>query len=206
MNAKGTFISFEGIDGSGKSTQVERLISSLEKASRRVVSLRDPGGSAISEQVRAILLSSDNAGMTAVTELLLYEAARAQIVGEKIIPALQEGRIVIVDRFYDSTTAYQGYGRGLNLEDVARANRIATGGLIPDLTFFIDVPWEESCRRRSRQTMDRLESEDRAFFHRIREGYLAIARQEARVRVIDGTMEAGVIAERIFHDVMNFLS
>ncbi len=198
MNSKGLLITFEGIDGSGKSTQAGKLADWLRSSGRTVLSLRDPGGTKISEQIRAILLSHRNAEMNALTELLLYESARAQIVEEKIRPALPRGDIVILDRFYDSTTAYQGYGRGLDLRVIADANRLATGGLTPDLTFFVDVSLEEAERRRSRQKADRLEGEDRAFFNRIREGYLSIARQEPdRLRVIDGHPDEDVIAGHI---------
>lgn len=206
MNPKGLLITFEGIDGSGKSTQAGKLADWFRRSGRTVLSLRDPGGTDISEQIRAILLSRRNAEMDALTELLLYESARAQIVEEKIRPAMHRGDIVIVDRFYDSTTAYQGYGRGLDRRVIAEANRIATGGLTPNLTFFVDVSLEEAERRRSRQKADRMEGEDRAFFNRIREGYLSIARLEPdRLRVIDGRPEEDVIAGRIVAEARKLL-
>jgi dTMP kinase len=201
---KGLFITFEGIDQSGKTTQAVRLEERLKDAGHPVKSWRDPGSTFISEQIREILLSSKNQSMSAITELLLYEAARAQIVAESIRPALEDKHIVIMDRFYDSTTAYQGYGRGISLEVIHHANAIATSGLAPDLTFFIDVTWEESCRRKGQDARDRMESEGRHFFDRIRQGYLRIAKSEpARMTAIDGHRTIEQIAEDIWERIIN---
>ncbi len=200
---RGILITFEGIDGSGKSTQVEKLAGELVRLGHTVQTFRDPGATQISEQIRAILLSNANKAMSPLTELLLYEAARAQIVAEKIRPALEQGHIVIVDRFFDSTTAYQGYGRGLEPRVIAQANHIATGGLMPDRTFFIDVTWEEARRRRSAGRADRMESEDELFFHRIRNGYIQIAQHDPqRVKPVDGNLPAESVAEKIREDVL----
>lgn len=202
--SKGLFITFEGIDQSGKSTQVERLEKRLTENGYEVQSWRDPGSTLISEQIRDILLSSKNHGMSAIAELLLYEAARAQIVEEYIRPALEKNQIVIMDRFYDSTTAYQGYGRGISLDTIAHANHIATGGLVPDITYFIDVTWEESCRRKGKDARDRMESEGHLFFDRIRKGYMEIAKTEsARMIVIDGHGSKGQIADDIWEKLLN---
>ena len=201
---KGLFITFEGIDQSGKSTQAERLEKRLTENGYAVQSWRDPGSTLISEQIRDILLSSKNHGMSAIAELLLYEAARAQIVEEYIRPALERNQIVIMDRFYDSTTAYQGYGRGISLDTIAHANHIATGGLVPDITYFIDVTWEESCRRKGKDARDRMESEGHLFFDRIRQGYLQIAKSESRrMMVIDGHRSIGQITEDIWNKLIN---
>ncbi len=203
---QGLFITFEGIDQSGKTTQAARLEQRLKDAGYTVQSWRDPGSTSISEQIRDILLSSKNHGMNAITELLLYEAARAQIVAEAIRPALEKNHIVIMDRFYDSTTAYQGYGRRISLDTIHQANAIATGGLKPDVTFFIDVTWEESCRRKGQNVRDRMESEGRSFFERIRAGYLTMAQNEPeRIIVMDGQQTAVAIASDIWRIIENRL-
>lgn len=203
---QGLFITFEGIDQSGKTTQAARLEQRLKDAGYTVQAWRDPGSTSISEQIRDILLSSKNHGMDAITELLLYEAARAQIVAEAIRPALKKNYIVIMDRFYDSTTAYQGYGRGISLDTIHQANAIATGGLTPDVTFFIDVTWEESCRRKGQNARDRMESEGRSFFERIRAGYLTMAQNEPeRIIVMDGQQTAVAIASDIWRIIENRL-
>jgi len=183
----GLLITFEGIDVSGKSTQIQLLGDKLREFGHDVLLLRDPGSTTISEQVRNILLDTVNHKMGAHAELLLYEAARAQMVHEFIQPALTRKRLVLLDRFYDSTTAYQGYGRDLPLETVERANRIGSVGIVPDLSFFIDIGWEESIRRKSHDhaDRDRLEKEDQTFFEKVRRGYLDRVEKEERVRLID---------------------
>ncbi len=137
------FITFEGLDFSGKSTQATILVEKLKKAHPVVHFLREPGGTKISERIRDILLDKKNLEMTDAAELLLFSAARAQLVKEVIVPALQRGEIVVCDRYYDSTTAYQGYGRGIDLDAVKSINRLATGGTDPDITFFVDIPVDE---------------------------------------------------------------
>lgn len=144
----GTFITFEGIDYSGKSVQIKRLAEYLEQEGKTVVVLRDPGTTRISEKIRHILLDNDHHEMTKWTELLLYEAARAQMVEETIMPLLQEGSVVLCDRFYDSTTAYQGYGRQLDIMMVERANSIGSCGLVPELTLLIDLDVDAAVKRR----------------------------------------------------------
>jgi dTMP kinase len=171
------FITFEGIDLSGKSTQCELLKKYLIKLGKDVLMLREPGGTKISERIREILLDRGSDGMVGLAEFFLYSAARAQLVETVIKPALAEGKVVICDRFDDSSTAYQGYARKLGVEKVEAINAIATGGLQPDLTFFIDIPVEESLKRlkSAGKLKDRIEAQGNEFFRDVREGYLQLA-------------------------------
>jgi len=198
----GYFITFEGIDGSGKTAQAELLQKRLKEKLIPVVCFRDPGATAISERIRDILLDKGNILMSPWTELLLYESARAQMVEENINPALRENKIVICDRFFDSTTAYQGYGRQLDLETVALANRIGSCGLTPNMTFLIDVDVEIALHRRQKinEKSDRLESENIDFHERVRQGYLTIAGQEPdRVKIVKGNRTIDEVAEEIWN-------
>lgn len=174
----GLFITIEGCEGSGKSTQMLHLAAVLSQAGADVRALREPGGTAVGEQVRDIVLSPAHQGMDAVTEVLLYEAARAEHVAHVIRPALEAGAIVVCDRYADSSTAYQGYGRGLDLAMVRSLNEWATGALVPDCTLILDVPPAEGLALATHEGADRLEREAIAFHERIREGYLAMAREE----------------------------
>lgn len=188
---KGIFITFEGIEGSGKSTQAQLVRELLVGMGLDVVLTREPGGSAIGEKIREILLDSSNRGMEAMTELLLYEASRYQHVAEVIIPALDAGKVVVCDRFFDASTAYQGFGRGIKIETVIELNLIATSGLKADLTIVLDLPVEEGLRRLGRSP-DRIEGEKVEFHEKVRKGYLKIAQSEPeRVRVINaqGTID-----------------
>lgn len=188
----GLFITFEGGEGSGKSTQIVRLARRLEAAGLSVRVIREPGGTAVGEAVRQILLHRDHSAIDPLAELLLYEAARAQLLAEVIEPALDAGETVLCDRFFDSTTAYQGYARGLSLELVATLNRAATGGRVPDRTIVFDIEPELGLGRATAQGADRLESEGMAFHRAVRDGFLALASEEPeRVTVIDanGTPE-----------------
>jgi len=173
----------------------------------KVAFFREPGGTAISEKVRAILLDPLHDEMAAMTELLLYSAARAQLVREKIRPALQSGKIVICDRYADSSTAYQGYGRRLPLPKVARAHSLAIGTLWPDVTFLLDIAPEEAIRRKTaRRKLDRLEQENLAFRKRVRQGYLQIARREpGRFVILNGSDRPDLIQEKIWCWVKNKL-
>lgn len=192
--APGLFITVEGIDGCGKSTQARLIAAALEAAGHDVLRLREPGGAKISEQIRAILLDPANAEMGDVCELLLYEAARAQLVHQVIRPALAAGKTVVCDRFYDSTTAYQAFADGLDRNMVSQANELAVDGCRPDLTLVFDLPVEDALRRRSgREAEDRLELKGLEFQERVAAGFRAVAADEPdRVKLIDA---GGSIAE-----------
>ncbi|MGC9469059.1 MAG: dTMP kinase [Anaerolineae bacterium] len=186
----GWFITLEGPEGSGKTTQLQRLASWLTAQGFDIVVTREPGGTPISEEIRALLHDCEHTDMTAETEILLYSASRAQHVAEVIRPALNAGRIILCDRFFDSTYAYQGYGRGLPMEALRRITDFATQGLVPDLTLYLDVPPEIGLRRReiSGEELNRLDRETLAFHRRVREGYLSLVEQDpARWRYIDAT-------------------
>lgn len=201
------FITFEGIDFCGKSTQVSMLSENLAKHSIPAVALRDPGGTAISEKIRDVLLHIDNHEMHVVTELLLYEAARSQMVQEKIKPALKDKKVVLMDRFFDSTTAYQGYGRGIDLQTVERANSVAAAGLVPDLTLVVDISVVELERRKAvLGDHDRLEKEDATFFQRVRDGYLTLAKQNPRrIRVLNGEKPPDDLQAEILSMILKLL-
>ncbi len=203
------FITFEGIDYSGKSTQAKLLVDVLRQQRCETVLLREPGGTPVSEKVRELVLDKKHLELTQRTELLLFSAARSQLVSEIIRPALDAGTIVVCDRFYDSTTAYQGYGRGIDLADVASLNRIATAGLIPDISIFVDVTVDEVIRRQraTNVPVDRMESAGREFFERVRTGYHAIAKAEPRRwRIVDGMRSVDVIHNEIVSVVQSRLS
>lgn len=198
------FITFEGLDFSGKSTQANLLVERLKKAKHVVHFLREPGGTKISERVREILLDRSHLEMTEAAELLLFSASRTQLVAEVIVPALQRGEIVVCDRYYDSTTAYQGYGRGFNLEAVRHINKIATAGTDPDLTILVDIPVEEIERRKAAagMTFDRMESAGREFYERVRKGYLDMARNEPdRLVLVDGLASIDAVKTQVWQAV-----
>jgi dTMP kinase len=182
LNVKptGRLISFEGSEGSGKSTQISLLAAHLHKAGKEVVTTREPGGTEIGEQIRNIIVhNSKGDEMCPETELLLFTAARAQVVREVIAPALIEGKYVISDRYLDSSTVYQGIARNLAAGPVADINRFAIGNVMPDVTVIIDVPTEVSMNRikqRSTDLPDRMERENIDFYHKVREGYLLLAK------------------------------
>ena len=198
--AKGHFITVEGIDGVGKSTQAALIEAVLDSAGYDVLRLREPGGVKISEQIRAILLDPANAEMGDVCELLLYEAARAQLVHQVIRPALAAGKTVVCDRFYDSTTAYQAFADGLDRNMVSQANELAVDGCRPDLTLVFDLPVEDALRRRSgREAEDRLELKGLEFQERVAAGFRAVAADEPdRVKLID----AGESIDEVFSSVV----
>jgi dTMP kinase len=187
------FITLEGPEGSGKSTQARLLAEYLVECGEDVLLTREPGGTAIGDQIREILHSHSNQGMVPAAELLLYSAARAQIVAEVIRPALAEHHIVVLDRYADSSMAYQGYGRQIDLEKVRQVTELATGGLVPDLTFLIDITVDEGLARRKDgaargEEFNRMDSLSREFYERVREGYYEMMSQEpARWIRIDGT-------------------
>ena len=193
----GLFITLEGPEGAGKSTQMPLLCEWLEAQGHEVVCTRNPGGTQIGRQIRQILLDPENRALVPMAELMLYAADRAQHVQEVVRPALSAGKVVICDRFSDSTLAYQGHGRGLDTTLLRALNEMATEGLRPDLTLLLDLSSEAGLARvqRYRQT-DRLEEEAIAFHHRLREGYLALAAEEPeRIVVIDALQEAEVVQE-----------
>lgn len=197
-SVRGTFITLEGVDGSGKSTQASLLVERLREQRREVVALREPGGTPISEKIRALLLDPENAEMADECELLLYEASRAQLVREVIEPALLRGAIVVCDRFYDSTHAYQHGGRGLSDALVSRANELGCCGLSPDVTLVLDIDPAAALARATAQGADRLEAEGLAFQQRVRKDYLVLAKADpARVRVIDAAGDPELVAGRI---------
>ena len=170
----GKLITFEGIDGSGKSTQIQLLGAEFEKLGVPFKTFREPGGTDLSEKIREILLDKDNIEMTLTAESLLFAAARAQLTVEQIKPAIAKGECVICDRFTDSTIAYQGYGRGLNIKNLEIINNIATEGLTPDITFILDIDPEKASERMKAEAPDRMESAGIDFFQKIRQGYLQI--------------------------------
>ncbi|MDI1248267.1 MAG: dTMP kinase [Lacunisphaera sp.] len=189
----GKLISFEGSEGSGKSTQIARLAAHLQKIGREVVATREPGGTEIGEQIRNIIVHNSRGDeMCPETELLLFTAARAQVVREVIAPALQRGAVVLSDRYLDSSTVYQGIARNLAPGPVSEINQFAVGNVMPDLTIVIDVPTEVSLariRQRASDLPDRMERENISFYTKVREGYLLLAKQwPGRVVVLDGTL------------------
>jgi len=195
------FITFEGIDYCGKTTQAKLLVDRLKDLGKEVVFLREPGGTVVSEKIREILLDRQHLEMSQRAELLLFSAARTQLVSEVIRPALQEGKIVVCDRFVDSTTAYQGYGRGLALQEVTSINRIATFGTTPDLTVLIDIEVSEISKRQRAAglTADRMESAGVDFYTKVRKGYLTLAKQESdRFVVINGAHSINEIHNEIY--------
>lgn len=192
MARTGLFITLEGVDGCGKSTQCKLLIEALQAAGHEVVSVREPGGPRLAEKIRLMLLDPRNEDMCDECELLLYEAARAQNVRELVEPALERGATVVCDRFYDSTYAYQAAARGLTEEVVRTANRLGSCGVDPDVTLLFDLDPNDAFGRATQEGADRLEGEGTAFQRRVREGYLKIAEEEPeRVRLVDarGTIE-----------------
>ena len=199
----GKLISFEGSEGSGKSTQIARLAAHLQKISRDVVTVREPGGTEIGEQIRNIIVhNSKGEEMCAETELLLFAAARAQLVREVIAPALLKNTIVLSDRYLDSSTVYQGIARNLASDPVQQINHFAVGNVMPDLTLVLDVPTEVSLtriRQRASDLPNRMERENIDFYTKVREGYLVLAKGlPERFVVIDGTLSEDAIEKKIW--------
>ncbi len=197
----GFFISFEGIDGSGKSTQANLLSERLSKEGYSTILVREPGGTDISEKIRDILLDASNAEMTPITEFLLYAASRSQLVDEKIMPALASGKVVICDRFKDSSLAYQGFGRGVDKTFIQAVNRKATQKISPDVTFVIDTNVEPANLRSRWKTEfpDRLEEESTHFKKRVRNGYRKISEQVSeRVVLIDGNSTIEQVQDQVW--------
>jgi dTMP kinase len=198
------FITFEGIDFCGKSTQIELLKSYLLKNNKNVEVIREPGGTEISEKIRTMLLDKENSKMLMETEFLLFSASRSQLVREKIRPYLDEGIYVISDRFHDSSTAYQGYGRGISIEVILSIHKLAIRNTVPDITFFIDIPVEVAEQRRHEKLsehLDRIENSDKDFYSRVRNGYLELAKSENRFRILNGTDNIENIHEKIINEI-----
>jgi dTMP kinase len=197
------FITFEGIDFCGKSTQVELLRKYLTGKNKIVELIREPGGTKISEMVRSILLDKVYENMCNETEIFLFSASRAQLVREKIRPYLMKGYYVISDRFHDSSTAYQGFGRGLSIEAIMKIHNLAIGETIPDITFFIDIPVEEAENRKRQKLhreLDRIEISKRDFFEKVRNGYLYLSKDK-RFRKLDGTQSIQEIHQQIVNEI-----
>jgi dTMP kinase len=220
---RGFFITFEGVDRCGKSTQAGKLLSYIKSKGYDVIFTREPGGTAISEKIRELLLDTKNKEMTKLTEILLYQASRAQHTDELIKPSLEQGKVVICDRYFDSTIAYQGEGRGIDKDDVITLNRIATSGICPDITIIIDLPPDEGIKRLIAKQMkikydidkeqtveemsDRIERETIDFHNKVRNAYLSIAQQEPdRVKVVDGTGNIDDVWERVRKVIDKFIS
>lgn len=207
MKSKGLFISFEGIEGTGKSTQARLLRDWLETEGTEAVLTREPGGTEIGESIRQVLLDKDHAKMNPVTELLLYAADRKQHMAEEIVPSLERGLVVITDRFSDSTRAYQGHARGLDAKLIDDLDRAATGGTKPDLTLLLDMDVRAGLsRNRKANKSDRLELEEVAFHEKVREGFIEIQRAEPeRVKLIDATGTVDEVHARVVEAVKEFL-
>lgn len=193
------FITFEGSDGSGKSTQIRLLEDYLRKSGQDVQLTREPGGTDIGERIRQVLLDMEHEKMHARTETLLFNAARAQLIEQEIRPALSEGKVVLCDRFADSTVAYQGYGREQNIEELKRLISFATGGLSPDLTFYLDLPPEEGLRRKLADYQNRLDVQGLAFYRRVEAGYHKMIAQEPERWVV---INAGRSLDEVHQEVV----
>ncbi|NLD25956.1 MAG: dTMP kinase [Acholeplasmataceae bacterium] len=202
------FISFEGGEGSGKTSVIDLLYRDLLDKGFDVLRTREPGGSKISEEIRNIILNINNVEMDYRTEALLYAASRRQHLVEVIIPALKSGKIVLCDRYLDASLAYQGHARGLGIDEIYKINQYATDGILPELTFFIDVKPETGLSRikDSGRVMDRLDLERNSFHHLVREGYLSVAAMfPKRIHIIDGNRDLEIIHQEIKEQILKIL-
>lgn len=201
---RGYFITFEGGEGAGKSMQVEILASHLHEENLPLVVTREPGGTRIGEQIRAITHNAENVDLDAVTEAYLMAAARAQHVEQVIYPSLEAGKIVVCDRFVDSSIAYQGYGRKIGAEKIAALNQLAVNGAIPDLTIFLDLPLQEGLRRRHKsiKTVDRLDVQQQDFYERVYQGYMELVKKDKnRYVVVDASRSIEDVGEEVWKAV-----
>lgn len=210
MAKRGWFVTFEGIDGAGKTTQIERIERRLVAAGRTVVRTREPGGTDLGDEIRAILLDPENRQMSARTEALLYAASRSQHVDEVIRPALRAGHVVLCDRFSDASIAYQGGGLELGEESVRQVNEFALAGIEPDVTLLFDLSLAESRRRlvhsRKGFSLDRIEQRDEAYFHRVQQAFYRLAeRDRHRIYTVDASASLDVLEQEIWHIVWNKL-
>lgn len=203
-------ITFEGIDGSGKSTQVQLLATWLQERGKKVTTFREPGGTVITEKIRSILLTKDSEELSYKAELLLFLAARNHLITTKILPLLEDNTVVILDRFSDSTVAYQGFGRGLQLDEIQQLISFATDKLRPNVTFYLDMCFTDTVKRLSAETsrLDRFEALGQEFFEKVRNGYLFLQKNEAqRIKMISGTESIDTIHSFITKEIQeNFSS
>ncbi len=195
--SRGVFVTFEGIDGSGKTTQARLLFEHLKKEGWPVLLLSEPGGTRVAEKLRDILLYEKSEAISPRAEILLYVASRAQLVEQKILPALLAKKLMICDRYVDSTTAYQAYGRGFDPAWVEKLNRWGSSEILPDITFLIDVPVKVGLARKKGKLLDRLEREGRKFEEKVFRGYRALVKKHRRIRKIDGTPSPPAIAAEV---------
>ncbi len=197
----GTLIVFEGLDGSGTTTQCGLLADYLKDKGRSVLQVEEPGGTVLGRQVRGLLLEDRGIDIKPLSELFLYEVSRSQLVREKIIPRLKEGGVIISDRFAISSVAYQGYGRGIPIEQVKTLNAIALNGIEPDITFFLDIELEEREKRSLGKSPDRIEKEELDFYRRVRQGYLDELKPDPAAVIVDGSKEKEDISRRVADEV-----
>ena len=203
---KGLLIVIDGPDGCGKTTQIGLLKKRLESEGREILTTREPGGTIISEKIRDILLDNDNHNMSSQCEALLYAAARAQLISEIIIPALNEGKIIVCDRFIHSSLVYQGIGRNLGIDNIATINKFAVAELQPDLTILIDIDYEEGLRRKKNQKkLDRLENAEDEFHRKVAEGYKYVHEMYSDVKILNGENTVENISDEIFRLVKKAL-
>lgn len=199
------FITFEGIDGSGKSTQILLLREYLVKNGHKVVTLREPGGTELSEYIRAVLLNK-KLEVSDISELLLFQAARADLVKTIVLPSLDQGRIVLSDRYFDSTTAYQGYGRGIDLKVIKKSNQIGSLGVLPNMTFYLKIERSVGQNRDLVKDLDRMELSGDEFYDKVIHGYDELAKNEKRFVTIDGNQDVKVIHSLVVKEVEKLIN
>ena len=202
---KGKLIAFEGVDGCGKTTQVSLLKEKLERYGKKVLKVEEPGGTALGRKIRDILLTEKNLKIEPLTELFLYQTSRCQLIRRKVKPALEEGTHVLMDRFYLSSLAYQGYGRGVDLSTVKCLNKISTNGLIPDLTILIRLPLEEIVKRKENEKPDRIEKENLEFYRHVIKGFEESIAEEKNRLILNGVEPRKKLSEKIYRRVENLI-
>lgn len=202
----GMFITFEGPDGAGKTTQVQAFGKKLAQMGYDVLLTREPGGTAISDKIRGLILDPSHTEMADCTEVLLYAASRAQHVHEKVLPALSRGQVVVCDRFVDASIAYQGFGLGLPVHRIKEINDFATGGLVPDRTYLLDIPAEKGLSRlQARKGLDRIEQKEAGYHERVRAGFMKIASENpTRICLIDANRSIEEVSQDILEDFMQW--
>ncbi len=196
MSKRGFFLVIDGPDGAGKTTQVSRVAGYIRERNHTVETYREPGDTKVGDQIRSVLLNPDLSEMTPETEMFLYMASRSQLVSEQIRPALKKGHVVVLDRYYYSTVAYQGIAGGIGRENVLQAATVATGGLEPDLAIFLDLPASEGFNRLDRER-DRMEEKDISYHEKVRNGFRNMAEENERIRLVDATGSPGDVQEQI---------